>query len=84
MTSHWRLLLKHLNDPGRDTDPEVTARAAADLALRQDPPPDDLLEAVMGIAATTFATAITAGQARRALLQAGSAARRRGQPGPAH
>lgn len=83
MTSHWRMLLKHLNDPGRDADPEVTARAAADLALRQEPLPDDLLEAVMGIAATTFATAITTGQARSALLQAGFG-RRPHPPGPAH
>lgn len=70
MTSHWRLLLQHLNDPEGGVDPVLAARAAADIVLDQIPPPPDPVEAVMSTAATTFATAVTAGQARTALNRA--------------
>lgn len=77
MTSHWLLLLRHLNDPGVDLDPAIAARAAADIVLRQEPPPPDLIEAVMSTAATNFAAAVTVTQARTALLQADAPARGR-------
>lgn len=70
MTSHWRRLLQHLNDPGQAVDPVVAARAAADLVLGEIPSPPDLVEAVMSTAATMFAAAVTAVQARQALEQA--------------
>lgn len=70
MTSHWLLLLRHLNDPEQSVDPMVAARAAVDIVLDQEPPPPDVLEAVMSTAAITFATAVTAVQARRALASA--------------
>jgi hypothetical protein len=70
MTSHWRLLLQHLNDPAGGVDPVLAARAAADIVLDQKPSPPDPVEAVMSTAATTFATAVTAGQARAALTRA--------------
>jgi hypothetical protein len=70
VTSHWRQLLQHLNDPAGGVDPVVAARAAADIVLDQKPPPPDSVEAVMSTAATTFATAVTAVQARNALTRA--------------
>jgi hypothetical protein len=75
MTSHWLLLLRHLNDPGVDLDPAIAARAAADIVLRQQPPPPDLIEAVMSTAATNFAAAVTVAQARHALHQAAAPTR---------
>jgi len=70
MTSHWLLLLRHLNDPERSVDPMVVARAAVDIVLNQKPRPTDVIEAIMSTAAITFATAVTAVQARRALAKA--------------
>jgi hypothetical protein len=74
MTSHWLTLLRHLNDPHADLDPAIAARAAADIVLRQQPSPPDPIEAVMSTAATTFAAAVTATQARTALHQASARA----------
>ncbi len=86
MTSHWRRLLQHLNDPGQGVDPVVAARAAADIVLDETPSAPDLVEAVMSTAATTFAAAVTAVQARHALEQAGTvpSPRPRARPRPAN
>jgi len=77
VTSHWRRLLRHLNDPRKGVDPVLAARAAADIVLDETPAPPDLVEAVMSTAATTFAAAVTAVQARNALEQAGMTLRPR-------
>ena len=70
VTSHWRRLLQRLNDPEESVDPVLAARAAADIVRDRRPPPADPVEAVMSTAATMFATAVTAAQARAALARA--------------
>lgn len=70
MTGLWRQVLRSLSQPGTSPDDDILARAAADIALRDDPHPPASAEVVLEIARAEFAAVLNLGQAQTALDRA--------------
>ena len=77
MTGLWHEVMRTMSQPGAAPDDDLLARAAADIALRDDPHPPADADVVLEIARTEFAAVLTVRQAQSALDQA-----RRPRPEP--
>lgn len=77
MAGLWHQVLRTMSQPGASPDDDLLARAAADIALRDDPHSPADAERVLEIARAEFAAVLTTGQAQAALDRA----RRQGERG---
>ncbi|GAA3748640.1 hypothetical protein [Streptomyces tremellae] len=78
MPALWLQVLRSLSRPGTAPDDDILARAAADIALRDDPRPPASADVVLEIARSEFAAVLGRPQAQAALDRARRAARGRG------
>jgi hypothetical protein len=79
MTGLWHQVLRTMSQPGASPDDDLLARAAADIALRDDAHEPADAETVLEIARAEFAAVLTVDQAQAALDRA----RGRSRNGPA-
>ncbi|MFF3755404.1 hypothetical protein ACFYYH_34025 [Streptomyces sp. NPDC002018] len=82
MAGLWHEVLRTMTQPGASPDDDLLARAAADIALRDDPRPPADADVVLEIARTEFAAVLTRDQAQAALDHARRPAGRTGTAGP--